>query len=177
MKRTKKGKFKFEEVRGPQLKEDFAKRYYARNKKRIDSAIAEYRKSHQTTATNEQIFTGMYKWGRDYGSVKTATKGANRLVQRLRGVDVELLDAKTEGWHRAERGFGDLRKLNKRLNGQFVDYSTKANDDNGSEFEVTGYYSIVGSNVVIAKTIRRDPSPHEQYEYVERTAIGLPNII
>lgn len=167
-----KGRFKNNELDSPAAKEDFARKYYKQNQKRVDSAINKYRAANNIdpTVSNEKIFTDSIKYsGRNFGSKKLAKEAIDRKIYELGGGDLDLYDAKHGGRNREDYGFKDLRKLNGRLDGQFHDYKYS-----GADFDVEGYYKIAGSDVVIAKIIDKSSgSPYSVWEYMKGTDIGL----
>ena len=167
-----KGRFKNNELDNPAAKEEFAKKYYKQNKKRIDSAINKYRAANNIdpSISNEKIFTDSIKYsGRNFGSKKLAKEAIDRKIYEFGGGDLDLYDAKHGGRNRENFGFKDLRKLNGRLDGQFHDYKYS-----GANFDVEGYYKIAGSDTVIAKIIDRSSgSPYSVWEYMNGSDIGV----
>lgn len=167
-----KGRFKNNELDSPAAKEDFARKYYKQNQKRVDSAINKYRAANNIdpTVSNEKIFTDSIKYsGRNFGSKKLAKEAIDRKIYELGGGDLDLYDAKHGGRNREDYGFKDLRKLNGRLDGQFHDYKYS-----GADFDVEGYYKIAGSDIVIAKIIDKSSgSPYTVWEYMNGLDIGL----
>lgn len=167
-----KGRFKPNELDNPEAKEMFAKTYYQQHKKRVDAVINKYRdRQHiDSSISNEKIFADQLKYtGKNFGSKKTAKEAIQRKLYELGGGDLDVYDAKHGGRNREDFGFRDLRKLNGKLNGQYHDYQYK-----GSDFEVEGYYTIAGSDVVIAKIIDMSSgSPYEVWEYMDGKDIGL----
>ena len=167
-----KGRFKNNELDSPAAKEDFARKYYKQNQKRVDSAINKYRAANNIdpTVSNEKIFTDSIKYsGRNFGSKKLAKEVIDRKIYEFGGGDLDLYDAKHGGRNREDYGFKDLRKLNGKLDGKFYDYKyTSAN------FDVEGYYKITGSDIIIAKIIDKSSgSPYGVWEYMNGLDIGV----
>ena len=167
-----KGRFKNNELDSPAAKEEFARKYYKQNQKRIDSAINKYRAANNIdpTISNEKIFTDSIKYsGRNFGSKKIAKEAIERKIYEFGGGDLDLYNAKHGGRNREDYGFKDLRKLNGRLDGQFHDYKYS-----GADFDVEGYYRIAGSDIIIAKIIdRSDGSPYTVWQYMNGLDIGV----
>ena len=167
-----KGRFKNNELDSPAAKEEFARKYYKQNQKRIDSAINKYRAANNIdpTVSNEKIFTDSIKYsGRNFGSKKLAKEAIERKIYEFGGGDLDLYNAKHGGRNREDYGFKDLRKLNGRLDGQFHDYKYS-----GADFDVEGYYRIAGSDIIIAKIIdRTDGSPYTVWQYMNGLDIGV----
>ena len=167
-----KGRFKNNELDSPAAKELFAKSYYNKHKKRVDSAINKYRSRNNIdpNVSNEKIFTDSIKYsGRNFGSKKLAKEAIDRKIYELGGGDLDLYDAKHGGRNREDYGFSDLRKLNGKLDGQFHDYKYT-----GADFDVEGYYRITGSDIIIAKIIDRSSgSPYGVWEYMNGLDIGV----
>lgn len=167
-----KGRFKNNELDSPAAKEDFARKYYKQNQKRVDSAINKYRSRNNIdpTVSNEKIFTDSIKYsGRNFGSKKLAKEAIDRKIYEWNGGDLDLYDAKHGGRNREDFGFKDLRKLNNRLDGQFHDYKYS-----GADFDVEGYYRIAGSDIIIAKIIDKSSgSPYGVWEYMNGLDIGV----
>lgn len=167
-----KGRFKNNELDSPAAKEEFAKKYYKQNQKRIDSAINKYRDRNNIdpTVSNEKIFTDSIKYsGRNFGSKKLAKEAIDRKLYEFGGGDLDVYDAKHGGRNREDFGFSDLRKLNGKLDGQFHDYKYT-----GVDFDVEGYYKITGSDIIIAKIIDKSSgSPYGVWEYMNGLDIGV----
>ena len=167
-----KGRFKNNELDNPAAKELFAKGFYKQNQKRIDSAINKYRAANNIdpTVSNEKIFTDSIKYsGRNFGSKKLAKEAIERKIYEFGGGDLDLYDAKHGGRDREAFGFKDLRKLNNRLDGQYHDYKYT-----GLDFDVEGYYRIIGSDIIIAKIIDRSSgSPYSVWQYMNGLDIGV----
>ena len=167
-----KGRFKNNELDSPAAKEDFARKYYKQNQKRIDSAINKYRAANNIdpTVSNEKIFTDSIKYSaRNFGSKKLAKEAIERKIYEFGGGDLDLYDAKHGGRNREDYGFKDLRKLNGKLDGKFYDYKYTSPD-----FDVEGYYRISGSDIIIAKIIDKSSgSPYGVWEYMNGLDIGV----
>lgn len=167
-----KGRFKKIELNTPELKAEFASAYYKAHQKRVDAAINKYRQRTPIygSVTNEKIFVDRFNT-RNFSSVKKAEEFANEKIYELGGGDLELYKAK----HGARNRFFDLRKINKKLDETYTDYSY---DDPMGNYTVMGYYDIKGDvegeDIVLAHIIdTSDGSPYEVWEYMNKDEIGL----
>ena len=166
------GRFKKNKLDSPEAKEAFAKKYYNQHQERVDSAINKYRSKNNIdpNISNEKIFTDSIKYsGRNFGSKKLAKEAIDRKIYEFGGGDLDVYNAKHGGRNREDFGFKDLRKLNRRLDGQFHDYKYT-----GEDFDVEGYYKITGSDIIIAKIIDKSSgSPYGVWEYMNGLDIGV----
>lgn len=146
----------------------YAATYYDKHKKSIDKLL-----EGRTTRDKKELFTDMIKDLFDqnrskYNNKKNLNKGIKSVINELQGNDPRIDEIKREALNREEAGFGDLRKLNKKLSGQEISYD----GPNG----IIGYFDIVGSDYVIIHRLDytfSTNSPEDIYEYETRTNAGL----
>lgn len=146
----------------------YAENYYDKHKKSIDKLL-----EGKTTRNKKEVFTefieDLYDQNRSkYNNKKNLNKGIKSVINELQGNDPRLDEIKREASFREEAGFGDLRKLNKKLSGQEISYD----GPNG----IVGYYNISGSDYVIVHRLSyafSSDSPEDVYEYETRTNAGL----
>lgn len=145
----------------------YAESYYDKHKKSIDKLLA------KATRNKKEVFTDfvedLFDQNRSkYNNVKNLNKGIKSIINELQGNDPRLDEIKREALYREEAGFGDLRKLNKKLSGQEI----SCKGPNG----IVGYYDIKGSDYVIIHRLDytfSTNSPEDIYEYETRTNAGL----
>lgn len=146
----------------------YAESYYNKHKKSIDKLL-----EGKTTRNKKEVFTDiiedLFDQNRSkYNNVKNLNKGIKSVVNELQGNDPRLDEIKREALFREEAGFGDLRKLNKKLSGQEISYD----GPNG----IVGYFNILGSDYVIVHRLSyafSSDSPEDVYEYELRVNAGL----
>lgn len=146
----------------------YAQSYYDKHKKSIDKLL-----EGRTTKNKKEIFVEAVKDLFDqnrskYNNKKNLNKGIKSIINELQGNDPRLDEIKREALNREEAGFGDLRKLNKRVSGQEISYD----GPNG----IVGYFDIAGSDYVIIHRLDytfSTNSPEDIYEYETRTNAGL----
>lgn len=161
----KTGKFINNIVRVEDAKK-YAQAYYDKHKKSIDKLI-------NTSRDKKEVFTDMVEDLFDqnrskYNNKKNLNKGIKSIINELQGNDPRIDEIKREALFREEAGFGDLRKLNKKLSGQEIAYD----GPNG----IVGYFDIAGSDYVIIHRLDytfSTNSPEDIYEYETRTNAGL----
>lgn len=162
----KTGRFINNVVRVEEAKQ-IAENYYERHKKTIDKIL------QGRTKRIKQDFVGavedLFEHNRSkYNSKKNLTEGIKQVINEFQGIDPRLNEIKREAAFREEAGFKDLRKLNKRLQGQEITYE----GPNG----IIGYYDITGSDYVIVHRLDyqfSEDSPQDVYEYETRINAGL----
>lgn len=144
----------------------YAQAYYDKHKKSIDKLI-------NTSRDKKEVFTDMVEDLFDqnrskYNNKKNLNKGIKSIINELQGNDPRIDEIKREALFREEAGFGDLRKLNKKLSGQEIAYD----GPNG----IVGYFDIADSDYVIIHRLDytfSTNSPEDIYEYETRTNAGL----
>lgn len=146
-----------------------ARSYYRQHRNQLDKAMGT-----NPYYSNEDIFSDAVK-ASAAGTIRGSTTMGN-IIQGVAdakmGIDPELKRAKKEGENRFAFGFGDLRKLNKRIPDGFK----QADIDLASTEHMTGYWEIRNSSVIIVKirsTQYSSTSPIEIYRYMDRTPLGI----
>lgn len=168
------GRFKRNVISGAVEKEYYAREFYSKHKRQVDNALRQAEANGLIRVPNgdyEKVFTSIIKASpRTFTSKEIAKRTVAKELYRLQGGDPDVFDAKHAG-NRGEYGFSDLRKLNKRLDGQYQDWNYK---DPSGDWETDGYYEIANSDVVIAKVIHYESgSPIEMWEYINKDEIGI----
>ena len=146
----------------------YAADYYDKHQKSIDKLL-----DGKTKRNNKDVFIDLvddlYGQNRSkYNSKKNLNAGIKSIIDELQGIDPRLNEIKRTAENREEAGFKDLRKLNKRVSPQEIDY-------NGPD-DIVGYYDIKGSDYVIVHRLDytfSSKSPTNVYEYRTRTNAGL----
>ena len=149
----------------------YAADYYDKHQNTIDKLL-----NGKTTRNNKDVFMDLvddlYGQNRSkYGSKKNLNEGIKGIIDELQGIDPRLNSIKRTAENREEAGFKDLRKLNKRVSPQEIDY-------NGPD-GIIGYYDIKGSDYVIVHKLDytfSSKSPTNIYEYETRVNAGLPEL-
>ena len=146
----------------------YAADYYDKHQNTIDKLL-----NGKTTRNNKDVFIDLvddlFDQNRSrYRSKKTLNEGIRGIINELQGIDPRLNEIKRTAENREEAGFKDLRKLNKRVSPQEIDY-------NGPD-GIIGYYDIKGSDYVIVHKLDytfSSSSPTSVYEYRTRINAGL----
>ena len=146
----------------------YAADYYDKHQESIDKLL-----KGKTTRNKKDVFIesvdDLFDQNRSkYTSKKTLNEGIKGILNELRGIDPRLNEIKRDALNREEAGFKDLRKLNKRVSPQEIDY-------NGPD-GIIGYYDIKGSDYVIVHKLDytfSSSSPTSVYEYMTRINAGL----
>ena len=147
---------------------DYAESYYDKHSKLIDKIL-----DGKTTRNKKDVFVDMVEdlYGQNrskYNSKSNLSEGIQGIMNELQGIDPNINKIKREALNREESGFGDLRKLNKRLSGQEIAYNGPNN--------IVGYFDIKNSDYVIVHKLDYTfsaTSPTDIYEYETRTNAGL----
>ena len=146
----------------------YAGDYYDKHQKSIDKLL-----NGKTTRNNKDVFIDLvddlFDQNRSkYNSKKNLNEGIKGIIDELQGIDPRLNEIKRTALNREEAGFKDLRKLNKRVSPQEIDYSGPDN--------IIGYYDIKDSDYVIVHKLDytySSKSPTNLYEYETRINAGL----
>ena len=146
----------------------YAADYYDKHQNTIDKLL-----NGKTKRNNKDVFIDLvddlYSQNRsNYRSKKTLNEGIRGIINELQGIDPRLNEIKRTAENREEAGFKDLRKLNKRVSPQEIDY-------NGPD-GIIGYYDIKGSDYVMVQKLDytfSSSSPTSVYEYRTRINAGL----
>ena len=166
--KAKTGRFINNVVRVDDAKQ-YAEDYYNQHKRAIDRLL-----EGKTTRNKKDVFVDMVEDLFDqnrskYNNKKNLNAGIRSILDELQGIDPRLNEIKREAAGREEAGFGDLRKLNKKLSKQEIPFEPGFDD-------IVGYYDIQGSDYVIVHrldyTFSTD-SPENVYEYELRVNVGL----
>ena len=155
-------------------KRAYLEEYYRVHKSKIDKAVAIYKKRRPSKVPAEKVFIDKLLYGsREWHSAKTANYEINKMLYVMRGGDEQLYEAKHTAVFRPEE-FKDLRSLNKRLPGNFINTEVETQRDSYRAV-VQGYYEITGSDYVIAKVMvyYDDNSPTQEWEYLNRYELGM----
>lgn len=163
----KTGKFINNIVRVEDAKK-YAEGYYDKHQKSIDKILA-----GRTNRNKKDVFVDLVEDLFDqnrskYNNKKNLNSGIRGVIDELQGIDPRLNEIKREALNREEAGFSDLRKLNKRISSQEIEY-------NGPN-DIVGYYDIKDSDYVIVHRLDytfSTKSPENVYEYELRVNIGL----
>ena len=147
---------------------DYAEGYYDKHQKTIDKIL-----DGKTTRNKKDVFVDLvedlYSQNRvQYNNKGDLNEGIQEIINELQGKDPKINKIKREALNREEAGFGDLRKLNKRLSGQEISYNGPDN--------IIGYFDIKNSDYVIVHKLDYTfsaTSPTDIYEYETRTNAGL----
>lgn len=146
----------------------YAEDYYNRHQKSIDKILA-----GRTNRNKKDVFVDLVEDLFDqnrskYNNKKNLNSGIRSVIDELQGIDPRLNEIKREALNRDEAGFSDLRKLNKRVSSQEIEYD----GPNG----IVGYYDIKDSDYVIVHRLDytfSSKSPENVYEYELRVNVGL----
>lgn len=163
----KTGKFINNIVRVEDAKK-YAEGYYDKHQKSIDKILA-----GRTNRNKKDVFVDLVEDLFDqnrskYNNKKNLNSGIRSVIDELQGIDPRLNEIKREALNREEAGFSDLRKLNKRVSSQEIEYD----GPNG----IVGYYDIKDSDYVIVHRLDytfSSKSPENVYEYELRVNVGL----
>ena len=163
----KSGKFINNIVRVEDAKK-YAEGYYDKHQRSIDKILA-----GRTNRNKKDVFVDLVEDLFDqnrskYNSKKNLNAGIRSVIDELQGIDPRLNEIKREALNREEAGFGDLRKLNKRVSSQEIAYDGPNN--------IVGYFDIKDSDYVIIHRLDytfSSKSPQDIYEYEPRTNAGL----
>lgn len=163
----KTGKFINNIVRVEDAKK-YAEGYYDKHQKSIDKILA-----GRTNRNKKDVFVDLVEDLFDqnrskYNNKKNLNSGIRGIIDELQGIDPRLNEIKREALNREEAGFSDLRKLNKRVSSQEIEYD----GPNG----IVGYYDIKDSDYVIVHRLDytfSSKSPENVYEYELRVNVGL----
>ena len=163
----KTGKFINNIVRVEDAKK-YAEGYYDKHQKSIDKILA-----GRTNRNKKDVFVDLVEDLFDqnrskYNNKKNLNSGIRSVIDELQGIDPRLNEIKREALNREEAGFSDLRKLNKRISSQEIEYD----GPNG----IVGYYDIKDSDYVIVHRLDytfSSKSPENVYEYELRVNVGL----
>jgi hypothetical protein len=163
----KTGKFINNIVRVEDAKK-YAEGYYDKHQRSIDKILA-----GRTNRNKKDVFVDLIEDLFDqnrskYNNKKNLNAGIRSVIDELQGIDPRLNEIKREALNREEAGFGDLRKLNKRVSSQEIEYD----GPNG----IVGYYDIKNSDYVIVHRLDytfSSKSPENVYEYELRVNVGL----
>ena len=147
---------------------EYAEGYYDKHQKTIDKIL-----DGKTARNKKDVFVDMVEdlYGQNrskYNSKSNLSEGIQGIINELQGIDPNINKIKREALNREEAGFGDLRKLNKRLSGQEIAYNGPNN--------IVGYFDIKNSDYVIVHKLDYTfsaTSPTDIYEYETRTNAGL----
>lgn len=146
----------------------YAEDYYDKHQRSIDKILA-----GRTDRNKKDVFVDvvedLFDQNRSkYNSKKNLNAGIRSVIDELQGIDPRLSEIKREALNREEAGFGDLRKLNKRVSSQEIAYDGPNN--------IVGYFDIKNSDYVIVHRLDytfSSKSPQDIYEYETRTNAGL----
>ena len=146
----------------------YAAGYYDKHQKIIDKLL-----NGKTTRNNKDVFIDLVddlfqQNGVKYNSKKNLNAGIRSIIDELKGIDPRLNEIKRDALNREEAGFKDLRKLNKRVSYQEIDYKGPDN--------IVGYYDIKDSDYVIVHKLDytySSKSPTNIYEYITKINAGL----
>lgn len=163
----KTGKFINNIVRVEDAKK-YAEGYYDKHQRSIDKILA-----GRTNRNKKDVFVDLVEDLFDqnrskYNNKKNLNSGIRSVIDELQGIDPRLNEIKREALNREEAGFSDLRKLNKRVSSQEIEYD----GPNG----IVGYYDIKDSDYVIVHRLDytfSTHSPENIYEYELRVNVGL----
>lgn len=147
---------------------DYAEGYYDKHQKTIDKIL-----DGKTTRNKKDVFVDLvedlYSQNRvQYNNKSDLNEGIHSIMNELQGNDPNLNKIKRDALNREEAGFGDLRKLNKRLSGKETAYHGPDN--------IVGYFDIKNSDYVIVHKLDYTwsaTSPMDIYEYETRVNAGL----
>lgn len=147
---------------------EYADSYYDKHKKTIDKIL-----DGRTNRNKKDVFIDLVEdlFGQNrskYNNKSNLSEGIQGILNELQGIDPRLNKIKREALNREQAGFGDLRKLNKRVSNQEIPYSGP--DD------IIGYFDIKNSDYVIVHKLDytfSSTSPTDIYEYETRTNAGL----
>lgn len=146
----------------------YAESYYFKHKKSIDKLL-----NGRTSRNKKDVFVDLVEDLFDqnrskYNNKKNLNSGIKGVIEELKGNDPRLNEIKREAFNRIEAGFGDLRKLNGKLEGKEIEYDGPDG--------IIGYFDIKGSDYVIVHKLDytfSTKSPEDIYEYETRTNAGL----
>ena len=147
---------------------DYAEDYYDKHQKFIDKIM-----DGKTARNKKDVFVDLVEdlYGQNrskYNSKSNLSEGIQEIMNELQGKDPKINKIKRDALNREDAGFGDLRKLNKRLSGQEIAYNGPNN--------IVGYFDIKNSDYVIVHKLDYTfsaTSPTDIYEYETRTNAGL----
>ncbi len=147
---------------------EYAKSYYDKHRKAIDKLL-----DKKTNKNKKAVFVDfiedLFSQNRSkYNSKKNLNAGIRSVIDELQGNDPRLNDIKRNALNREEAGFGDLRKLNKKVQGQEIAYDGPNN--------IVGYFDIKGTDYVIIHRLDytfSTKSPEDIYEYETKINAGL----
>ena len=147
---------------------DYAEGYYDKHQKTIDKIL-----DGKTARNKKDVFVDLVEdlYGQNrvqYNNKSDLNEGIQEIINELQGKDPKFNKIKREALNREEAGFGDLRKLNKRMSGQEISYNGPNN--------IVGYFDIKNSDYVIVHRLDytwSSKSPTNIYEYETRTNAGL----
>lgn len=145
----------------------YAESYYDKHKKSIDKLLAKANRDKKEVFVD--FVEDLFDQNRSkYNNKKNLAAGIRGIINELQGIDPQLNEIKREALNREEAGFSDLRKLNKRVSSQEIEYD----GPNG----IVGYYDIKDSDYVIVHRLDytfSSKSPENVYEYELRVNVGL----
>lgn len=152
----------------------YASEYYDKHSKQLDKLFGNKR-SFMNHVEYDMSGRENYSNKTDAGKALKAYIDAVAIVKA--GGDPEIYHAKAAATN-VDEVFPDLRKLNKRMNGQrnYSKVGIKISNDpeDGAERTVLSYYEINNSNYVLAEVKKvQDGSPYTVWQYIDRVAEGF----
>lgn len=167
----KSGKFINNIVRVEDAKK-YAESYYDRHQKTIDKLL-DGKTNKNKKAQFVDFIEDLFNQNRSkYNSKKNLNAGIRSVIDELQGNDPRLNEIKRNALNREEAGFGDLRKLNKKVKGQEIAYDGPNN--------IVGYFDIKGTDYVIIHRLDytfSTKSPEDVYEYETKINAGLAGLL